>query len=219
MSMNKIITKDNFVLVRNLLTNDELQEFLEYSLKTTSHEICHTSYTAKYLMKSFDFDKVYDIYIKLCQKLDEDKINKMILQKIRNIFDDKNYLKCLYLLYQNDSKGIHSHVDSWSTWNMVISIGESTNLFINDQNNDSECIKINQGDVYLFNGGKVFHSVSPIRGKNNKKNILKLFDETKDFRRYCFQFRKPNRKNKKKCFHLRTTLRRSLRLQNKHINI
>lgn len=218
----EIIIKDNFFLVRNLLSDNELQTLLKYSLKHTSHSISDIPYNvAHYLHDTFDINIIDNIYKKMYEKLklshdmNEDKNkDKNVLNKIKHVFDDKNHLRCLYLLYPNNSIGIPRHTDGWSSWNIIISIGESMNLILNRKS-----IRINQGDVYLFDGNKIEHSIKPIqkasipKTKIKRRNILKLFNKTKGFSRYCFQLRKAVGKHKKICFYLRTPLRRSLRLQ------
>jgi len=62
------------------------------------------------------------------------------------------------------SKGkAHPHVDAYLTWVVSISFGAACDFSFGEKKTEmNTTVKLNAGDVAIFNGGKLFHSVSKI---------------------------------------------------------
>jgi hypothetical protein len=91
------------------------------------------------------------------------KIKLLGNKKINNILDiiDENsntHATC----YKNTDEGMESHYDGWSDWNLLISIGDSSDLITG-----RDKVLLNSGDIILFNG-KIRHQVKIHKGKGIK---------------------------------------------------
>lgn len=58
---------------------------------------------------------------------------------------------------------MESHYDGWSDWNLLVSIGDSSDLITG-----RDKINLNNGDIVLFNGGRIRHQVKIHKGNGIK---------------------------------------------------
>jgi hypothetical protein len=65
-------------------------------------------------------------------------------------------------VYLSEGKA-HLHVDPYLSWVMSLTLGASCDFgFRSDRKTTQTTLRINSGDVVIFNGGKVYHSVDMI---------------------------------------------------------
>lgn len=127
--------------------------------------------TSKISIKSFDF------VINKLRNINNKDINKELI-KFNN-----SEISCFALKY-DDFCGIGQHTDGWSSMNLTVSIGHSA-LF----KTDKSCFTIEHGDIVIFNGGIIKHSVKILI--DNSFNFLNTYY------RIVLQYRVINRKSKR----------------------
>lgn len=181
---NTIITKNNFILIKDMLSHDELQQIIQFSLINEScskeNKICN--YKSCYLNNNTNLGPIICVYEKILSLLKPLSEHKNLYNKIKRIFSKSNNVTPMFLLYGSGSTGIGKHTDVWSDWNMVIPAGDSSKLII-----ENDSFKINEGDVYIFNG-LTPHAVE-IEISARPKNILRKCKLSDIYKRYSFQLR------------------------------
>lgn len=81
---------------------------------------------------------------------------------------------------EEEEIGLMSHIDSWSTYNMTVSLGAKSQFFIG-----GDTIALNSGDVALFDGGSSTHAVTICNDTEPEwfRDMLPMFS------RVCVQMR------------------------------
>jgi alkylated DNA repair dioxygenase AlkB len=98
-------------------------------------------------------------------------------QKVRSFYEistneklEKDYIspknfdpKALYSIMYHENAKLQQHQDGTLGWVLLVSIGDSCVFKYSETQNSSQIeLKIDSGDIILFNGQKLFHGVERI---------------------------------------------------------
>jgi len=119
------------------------------------------------------------------------KNNKQLSQMPKDhvVPEKMNIDNCYTQLYPQDGKAL-CHVDGYLDWVVSLSIGCACDFTVGaTKNKPSDTVRLNSGDVAIFNGGKVFHEVTKIHA-DTEPSFWKLKEvETYGFARCNVQLR------------------------------
>lgn len=174
---NNIKIYDNLIHCKNLLSQDDiklLSDIIEKGKNSASNDDRGDNfYVIQTPKKLLNFFKKKISYILRSISIDCDDIKSSLLDKSGS--DVYSFIS----LYIRDvlSPGINAHYDRNSDWNMTISFGCDAIFKFNDNK-----ILISDGDIVIFNGNKLYHSVQIIETQKTQ-----LFLEP--YSRAVFQYR------------------------------
>ena len=178
--MAEIVSEKDFVLIRKFLNYRQIYDILSlyqngkiYDTRP-NYETVSPNTWSRY---ESALDKLLMVYRKALHRIRPLKVPRILYNDLKKAFQDRNRLKT-FLLNYNDDTGIRYHIDHWSDWNMVLSIGHSAMLSFKT----GKPYRINQGDIYIFNGNKKIHSVK-IVSHYNLRPRRKHVRSTVQFRR------------------------------------
>lgn len=180
--MNSVKTYDNLIHCKNLLSHDDIKLLTDVIKKGKVNcsdddrgDYFYIAQTPKGLIKFFKKKLSYILRIiddkTLIENiqsnlLENDNVYSFISLYIRGILTKQGYIN-----------GMSSHYDRSSDWNMTISFGCDA-IF----NFDDNKILLSDGDIIIFNGNKLCHSVKIIETSYNSEYL-------EPYSRAVFQYR------------------------------
>ncbi len=181
---------DNMVVARGLLSEKEQVDLYEKIQAVADYPFGKDKdmFFNKYLSQGMSEDQkdIYDqlmyYYNSIVEQLEDgdESRNKRIVKEIKNMYNDE--VAMLAIKY-NSKDSMEPHLDQWSTWNMIVCLGGEADMVYYK----NKKLKLQGGDVYIFNGNKKKHSVNIIENDNNVK-WKKCVGESPY--RVCIQLRK-----------------------------
>jgi hypothetical protein len=98
------------------------------------------------------FPEYMDDITKKIRAIGDDRINNIL-----DIIDESSdtHATC----YRNTDNSMESHYDGWSDWNLLLAVGDSSDLITG-----RDKLTLHSGDIVLFNGGKIRHQVRIHKG-------------------------------------------------------
>lgn len=157
-----VAIKDNIVIARNALTDVEqidlykkMKELSDYpdgrkqdhwATMFTKNVSCHNTSKEAHIARILS-----RINGRICDKIKNDL--SPVPKSIKNMMELLP-VAMVAIEYNNENGKMTPHRDKWSTWNMVVCLGGSSELKYNEGT-----FKLNGGDVYIFNGNEQVHSV------------------------------------------------------------
>ena len=100
----------------------------------------------------------------------------------------QDYVECINKFKKDDLMGYH--FDKWSNFNLTASIGHSIRFLFKGSRKVERVLEIHSGDIILFNGNAVQHTVKTIQKGRDK--CPKWFKSNLGVYRYNLQLRKRN---------------------------
>jgi hypothetical protein len=152
---------DNLIHCKNLLSHDDiklLSDIIEKGKVSASDDDRGDNfYVIQTPKKLINFFKKKISYILRTISIDCHDIK--LIDSIQSSLLESNDIYSFISLYIRDilSQGMRTHYDRNSDWNMTISFG--CDAIFNFNNNK---ILISDGDIVIFNGNKLYHSVQII---------------------------------------------------------
>ncbi|AYV77201.1 MAG: hypothetical protein Barrevirus18_15 [Barrevirus sp.] len=133
----------------------------------------------------------------------------LVLQKYKDIltcidepFYNFNFDAAYLIAYKNSYvnnikkfKGnelMRYHYDRWSNYNLTVSIGHSARFMYIGSRNVERVLEIHSGDMVIFNGFNILHTVKTIQKRRDKCPKWFTSLNKKDVYRFNLQFRKRN---------------------------
>jgi len=152
---------------------------------------------------------------KIPQPTDLLEFGKMMFKKAYKYAVDSNVLKeeknpnykcpssynpdALYAILYSEKAALQGHFDGALGWVLSVSIGNSVLFTISDSNKGEEIsIQLDSGDIVLFNGTKVWHSVKKVFPNTSPKFWKTSAVNNYGFSRFNLQFRDPSTWNQNK---------------------
>ena len=166
------ISRNRVFHIKNMISDLEQQKLIAlidkkpYEAKKHYHSIHFANYNMKFILekiRELNNSKINDI------------LNKMESKEIVN--GKKNKCKTIVVGYPKYTTNMESHYDGWSDWNFLIAFGNSSSLITG-----RDKIDVENGDVVIFDGGRVRHMVKIYKKGTNLKH--------KKYRRISIQYRR-----------------------------
>ena len=184
-----IFIKDNIIFAKNILTPQEQIDLYKQIVEIGDYpngwreEMFFLDIDDKLDTDQKEIYKIiYSSYEKIMNNLPDTK-NQRLINNIKHMYDNKvKMLAIEYNVFEKEQDSMAPHLDQWSSWNMVLSLGGDA--FLKYGNKKTH---IQGGDIYIFNGNQKKHAVDLIRETSNE--LWKEEIGNKPYR-VCIQLRK-----------------------------
>lgn len=144
------VSRHRIFHINKLLSSKDIRELIKRANEQIVYDI-GSNY------ESIHFDRSYIVpYLKKIKNIGDKEVND-IVDLIDSDYDTHG------TCYRNSDNSMESHYDGWSDWNLLFSIGDSSDLITG-----RDKLTLNSGDVVLFNGGRIRHQVKIHKGKGIK---------------------------------------------------
>ena len=156
----------------------EMPNSVDHYVQWLSEEIPKDQYDDDYRLRNI-YTNLMDIFRDILYQINIKYPKKNWTKGLEKIFKDT--AQAIMCLSYPRSGYLQAHYDKWSDWNIMVSIGGSSE-FIYPRGK----IQLDSGDVIIFNGNHKFHKVELLDSCTNslwKKNSF-------GFHRCCIQLRK-----------------------------